>query len=76
MNPFLFLADGRTSYEVPAPRGPAVVLQGSPLLFSLFINDIPRSPQTAADRDTTVYYSSRNKSLITRKLQSAAVTLE
>ncbi|KAA5588662.1 hypothetical protein F3G61_31455, partial [Pseudomonas aeruginosa] len=41
-------------------------------------NDIPRSPPTQlalfAD-DTTVYYSSRNKSLIASKLQSAALTL-
>ncbi|TLO84139.1 hypothetical protein FEG28_18965, partial [Acinetobacter baumannii] len=75
---FRYRVEGTRSSPRPLTAG---VPQGSvlsPLLFSLFVNDIPRSPPTHlalfAD-DTTVYYSSRNKSLIAKKLQSAALAL-
>ncbi|TLP06536.1 hypothetical protein FEG24_18945, partial [Acinetobacter baumannii] len=81
-----FLSNRSFRYRVEGTRSrprqlTAGVPQGSalsPLLFSLYINDIPRSPETHlalfAD-DTAIYYSCRKMSLLHRRLQIAVATM-
>lgn len=75
---FRFRVEGTHSSPRPIRAG---VPQGSvlsPLLFSLYVNDIPRTPRVElalfAD-DTALYATERDRSKLFQRLQSAATTL-
>lgn len=75
---FRFRVEGTRSSPRPIRAG---VPQGSvlsPLLFSLYVNDIPRTPRVElalfAD-DTALYTTDRDMTKLSQRLQSAATTL-